>query len=122
MEVCVASRRQRFLRKRNYFEASWLGGFVCREDRRDKAASGLEHLGVAADGIRTVDEIEDRVHAVRVRCTQCVDHIDSFGVVDFVRTETASLVGVSNPAHARDNFAIAGVAPADPAKVLALFE
>jgi hypothetical protein len=35
---------------------------------------------------------------------------------------TASLVGVSNPAHARDNFALAGVAPADPAKVLALFE
>ena len=35
---------------------------------------------------------------------------------------TASLVGVSNPAHARDNFALAGVGPADPAKVLALFE
>ena len=35
---------------------------------------------------------------------------------------TASLVGVSNPAHARDNFALAGVAPADPAKVLSLFE
>ena len=35
---------------------------------------------------------------------------------------TASLVGVSNPAHARDNFALASVKPADPAKVLALFE
>src|SRR5258706_11101170 len=35
---------------------------------------------------------------------------------------TASLVGVSNPAHAHDNFALAGVNPADPAKVLALFE
>jgi aryl-alcohol dehydrogenase-like predicted oxidoreductase len=35
---------------------------------------------------------------------------------------TASLVGVSNPAHARDNFALAGVVPADPGKVLALFE
>ena len=35
---------------------------------------------------------------------------------------TASLVGVSNPAHARENFALARVEPADPGKVLALFE
>src|SRR5258706_498665 len=35
---------------------------------------------------------------------------------------TASLVGVSSPAHAHDNFALAGVDPADPAKVLALFD
>jgi aryl-alcohol dehydrogenase-like predicted oxidoreductase len=35
---------------------------------------------------------------------------------------TASLVGVSNPAHARDNFALARVEPADPGNLLALFE
>ena len=35
---------------------------------------------------------------------------------------TASLVGVSSPAHARENFALAGVPPADPGKLLALFE
>jgi aryl-alcohol dehydrogenase-like predicted oxidoreductase len=34
---------------------------------------------------------------------------------------TASLVGVSDPAHARDNFALSAVGPADPARVLALF-
>jgi aryl-alcohol dehydrogenase-like predicted oxidoreductase len=34
---------------------------------------------------------------------------------------TTSLVGVSDPAHARDNFALAAVGPADPARVLALF-
>jgi aryl-alcohol dehydrogenase-like predicted oxidoreductase len=34
---------------------------------------------------------------------------------------TASLVGVSHPEHARDNFALAGVEPADPTRVLALF-
>lgn len=34
---------------------------------------------------------------------------------------TASLVGVSDPAHARDNFALSAVAPADPGRVLALF-
>jgi aryl-alcohol dehydrogenase-like predicted oxidoreductase len=34
---------------------------------------------------------------------------------------TASLVGVSDPAHARDNFALSAVVPADPARVLALF-
>jgi aryl-alcohol dehydrogenase-like predicted oxidoreductase len=34
---------------------------------------------------------------------------------------TTSLVGVSDPAHARDNFALSSVEPADPARVLALF-
>ncbi len=34
---------------------------------------------------------------------------------------TASLVGVSDPAHARDNFALSAVEPAEPARVLALF-
>jgi aryl-alcohol dehydrogenase-like predicted oxidoreductase len=34
---------------------------------------------------------------------------------------TASLVGVSNPAHAREDFALARVPPADPARVRALF-
>lgn len=35
---------------------------------------------------------------------------------------TTSLVGVSSPAHARDNFALAKIGPADSARVLALFE
>jgi aryl-alcohol dehydrogenase-like predicted oxidoreductase len=34
---------------------------------------------------------------------------------------TTSLVGVSNPSHGRENFALARVEPADPGKVLALF-
>ncbi len=34
---------------------------------------------------------------------------------------TTSLVGVSDPDHARDNFALSAVGPADPARVLALF-
>ena len=34
---------------------------------------------------------------------------------------TTSLVGVSDPAHAHDNFALSAVEPADPARVLALF-
>jgi len=34
---------------------------------------------------------------------------------------TASLVGVSTPGHAREDFALARVAPADPATVLGLF-
>jgi aryl-alcohol dehydrogenase-like predicted oxidoreductase len=34
---------------------------------------------------------------------------------------TASLVGVSTPAHAREDFALAKVAPADPSAVLGLF-
>jgi aryl-alcohol dehydrogenase-like predicted oxidoreductase len=34
---------------------------------------------------------------------------------------TVSLVGVSTPAHAADNFALAGVNPASPEKVLGLF-
>ena len=34
---------------------------------------------------------------------------------------TTSLVGVSDPGHARDNFALSAVEPADPARVLALF-
>ncbi len=34
---------------------------------------------------------------------------------------TTSLVGVSDPAHARDDFALSAVDPADPARVLALF-
>ncbi len=34
---------------------------------------------------------------------------------------TTSLVGVSDPSHGRENFALARVAPADPGKVLALF-
>lgn len=40
---------------------------VCREDRRDEDAARLENLSVAADCLRIVDEIEDRVNAVRVR-------------------------------------------------------
>jgi aryl-alcohol dehydrogenase-like predicted oxidoreductase len=35
---------------------------------------------------------------------------------------TTSLVGVSSPAHAVDNFALARVEPADPGKILSLFE
>ena len=35
---------------------------------------------------------------------------------------TTSLVGVSTPLHAEDDFALARVEPADPGKVLALFE
>jgi aryl-alcohol dehydrogenase-like predicted oxidoreductase len=34
---------------------------------------------------------------------------------------TTALVGVSTPEHARENFALAGVPPADPSRVLALF-
>lgn len=34
---------------------------------------------------------------------------------------TTSLVGVSNPSHGRENFALARAEPADPGKVLALF-
>jgi aryl-alcohol dehydrogenase-like predicted oxidoreductase len=34
---------------------------------------------------------------------------------------TTSLVGVSDPGHARDDFALSAVEPADPARVLALF-
>ena len=34
---------------------------------------------------------------------------------------TASLVGVSTPAHAREDFALAKIAPADPATVVGLF-
>jgi aryl-alcohol dehydrogenase-like predicted oxidoreductase len=34
---------------------------------------------------------------------------------------TTSLVGVSDPSHGRENFALARVGPADPGKVLALF-
>jgi aryl-alcohol dehydrogenase-like predicted oxidoreductase len=34
---------------------------------------------------------------------------------------TTSLVGVSDPSHGRENFALARVEPADPGKVLALF-
>ena len=35
---------------------------------------------------------------------------------------TTALVGVSTPDHAREDFALAGISPADPARVLALFE
>jgi len=35
---------------------------------------------------------------------------------------TTALVGVSTPEHARENFRLAGVPPADPARVLSLFE
>ncbi|HEY3172503.1 MAG TPA: aldo/keto reductase [Thermoanaerobaculia bacterium] len=35
---------------------------------------------------------------------------------------TTALVGVSTPEHARENFALVGVAPADGAAILALFE
>jgi len=40
--------------------------FVCRISRRDEAAAALEKLGAAADCVRAVDQIEDRVDAVRV--------------------------------------------------------
>jgi hypothetical protein len=75
--------------------------FVCRVDGRDKAASGPENLSVAADCLRIVDEIEDRVNAVRVRRAQRVNYLDGFGVVDFFGTETASFVGVA--ANRRDD-------------------
>jgi hypothetical protein len=34
---------------------------------------------------------------------------------------TTALVGVSTPEHAREDFALAGVPPADASRVLALF-
>jgi hypothetical protein len=34
---------------------------------------------------------------------------------------TTSLVGVSDPSHGRENFALSKVEPADPGKILALF-
>jgi aryl-alcohol dehydrogenase-like predicted oxidoreductase len=34
---------------------------------------------------------------------------------------TASLTGVSNPTHARDDFALAAVEPASPDRIMALF-
>ena len=87
-------------------------------DRRDKAASRLENLSVAADCVRTVDEIEDRVNAVRVSRAQRVNHVDGFGVVDFFGAEAASFVGVA--ANRRDDVRAAGArhlhrVAADPA-------
>jgi hypothetical protein len=35
---------------------------------------------------------------------------------------TASLVGLSNPEHAREIFALSGVSPAEPSRVMALFD
>ena len=55
----------------------------------------IVNLSVAADCFRTVDEIEDRGDAVRVRCAQRVDHLDGFGVVDFFGTEAATLTSGS---------------------------
>ena len=60
--------------------------FICRVARRDKTASGFENLGMAADCVPTVDEIEDCVGAFRV--------VNSFGA------EAASFVGVA--ANGRD--------------------
>ncbi len=69
--------------------------FVGRVKRRDEAASGLEDLSVAADCVRTVDEIEDGVGAVWVRRAQRAGHVDGCSVVDFFGTEVASLGGVA---------------------------
>src|SRR6476646_11733513 len=69
--------------------------FVCRIDRRDKTASRLENLGVAADRVRTIDKIEDRIDTARMRCAQGVNYVDGLGVVDFFGTEEASFLGVA---------------------------
>jgi hypothetical protein len=68
---------------------------VCRVDRRDKAAPGFENVGIAADCVRTVDEIEDHVDTIRMSRAQCADHLYGFGVVDFFGAEAASFIGVA---------------------------
>jgi hypothetical protein len=80
--------------------------FVCRENRRDEAAAGLDNLRVAADCVRAVDEIEDCVDAVRVSRSQRVGHLDGFGVVHLFGAEAACLVGVT--ADGRDDVHAAG--------------
>ena len=50
---------------------------LCRIKCRDEVASSLENLGATADCVPAVDQIENRVDAIRVSRAQRVDHIDS---------------------------------------------
>src|SRR5216684_289808 len=68
---------------------------VCREDRRDHATTGLEYVGIAADDVGRVDEVEHCLDSVRVRRMHCVDDVDSLAVVDFFGTESARFVAIT---------------------------
>ena len=69
--------------------------FLRDVDRRDDAAAGFENLRIAADCIRIVDEIEDRINALWMSRLQRADYIAGFGIVNFLGAEGASFVGVA---------------------------
>ena len=55
--------------------------FVRRENGRDQAPSGPDDLGVAADSIRTTDQVKNGIDAVGMIGAQRFDHVNGLAVV-----------------------------------------
>jgi aryl-alcohol dehydrogenase-like predicted oxidoreductase len=94
-------------------------------DGRVAALSAAQRLGVAAFGSasllqgRLAGDLPEEVEAAFPSAPPGAQR-----ALQFSRSApgmTTALVGVSTPDHARENFGLAGVAPEDPSRVLALF-
>jgi aryl-alcohol dehydrogenase-like predicted oxidoreductase len=90
------------------------------------ALSAAKTLGVAAFGSasllqgRLAGDLPDEIEAAFPTTATGAQR-----ALQFSRSSpgmTSALVGVSTPEHARENFALAAVSPADPCRVLSLFE
>jgi aryl-alcohol dehydrogenase-like predicted oxidoreductase len=92
---------------------------------RQAALSAAEELGLGAFGSasllqgRLAGDLPEEVEAAFPGTAPGAQR-----AIQFSRSSpgmTAALVGVSSPEHAREDFALAGVSPADPSRVLSLF-
>lgn len=96
-----------------------------RGGERVPALSAAASLGLAAFGSASLlqgrlagdlpDELEEAFPTVPAGARRALQFSRSSPGM------TAALVGVSTPDHAREDFALAGIPPADPARVVALF-
>ena len=64
---------------------------ICAEDGGDEPASAIEELRVALDLGRAIDDVEDRVDAVRVGLSQRPDSIRGADVVRFLGAQAPCL-------------------------------
>src|SRR6202034_3754588 len=82
--------------------------FVRSEDGRYQLPAAPDDLGVAANGVRAIDQVEDGIDTVGVIGVKRIDYVNGLAVVHLFGSKTTRLVGVAS--HGRDDMCPAGMA------------
>jgi len=65
------------------------------EDGRDQMSSGPDDVGIAADGIGAIDQVEDGIDTVEMIGLQRIDDVHGLTVVHLLGSETTCLIGIA---------------------------